>query len=43
MASEERRGRAPPRKAKKDPEEAPLFLQKTYQMVDTVRPNQFLI
>jgi hypothetical protein len=35
MASEERRGRAPPRKAKKDPEEAPLFLQKTYQMVDT--------
>jgi len=36
MASEERRGRAAPRKAKKDPDEAPLFLQKTFQMVDTV-------
>jgi len=35
MASEERRGRAAPRKAKKDPDEAPLFLQKTFQMVDT--------
>jgi len=35
MAEEERRTRAPPRKAKKNPDEAPLFLQKTYQMVDT--------
>lgn len=35
MPEEERRTRAPPRKAKKNPDEAPLFLQKTYQMVDT--------
>jgi len=30
--------RAAPRKARKDPSEAPLFLQKTYQMVDTSTP-----
>jgi hypothetical protein len=28
--------RAAPRKAKKNSEEAPLFLEKSYQMVDTV-------
>ena len=31
--------RAPPRRARKDPNEAPVFLQKTYQMIDTVRGN----
>ena len=28
--------RAAPRRARKDPNEAPVFLQKTYQMIDTV-------
>eukprot|EP00618_Florenciella_parvula_P037333 CAMPEP_0119477018 /NCGR_PEP_ID=MMETSP1344-20130328/7323_1 /TAXON_ID=236787 /ORGANISM="Florenciella parvula, Strain CCMP2471" /LENGTH=144 /DNA_ID=CAMNT_0007510917 /DNA_START=39 /DNA_END=471 /DNA_ORIENTATION=+ len=29
----------PSRRARKDPNEAPVFLQKTFQMVDTVRGN----
>lgn len=28
--------RAAPRRARKDPNEAPVFLQKTYQMIDSV-------
>lgn len=35
----DREKRAAPRKAKKDPLEAPLFLQKTFQMVDTCSPD----
>ena len=32
--------RAAPRRARKDPNEAPVFLQKTYQMIDTVRTRE---
>jgi hypothetical protein len=42
MTTDEKRSRAAPRKAKKDPDEAPLFLQKTFQMVDTVGPVVYL-
>jgi hypothetical protein len=35
MAEEKVLSRAPPRKAKKDPTEVPVFLQKSFQMVDS--------
>jgi hypothetical protein len=35
MDDEQKPSRAPPRRAKKDPNEVPLFLQKSYQMIDT--------
>lgn len=40
---EELRSRAAPRKAKKDPTEAPVFLQKSFQMIDTVCYGQHKI
>lgn len=35
MVEEKPTARAPPRRGRKDPNEAPVFLQKTYQMIDT--------